>query len=1712
MAVIDRYADVQKIYLAFYQRAAESSGMRFWAQALDAANGNLNNIINAFANSPEAARLFFPNAAQGQTLNTLVNGSNIGTVVDGIFQALFNRAPDAAGRQFYIDGFNRGQFTPGTIALAVLGGAQGSDAVSVANKLQVANDLTQIADGRLFSNPSFGQGQAFNALYGGDADTALVRQYLATVGAESTSVKSPIDTQDFLATRIADAGDPIRIVQYAPTVTGGSVVEGNGGGAPNATVTFTVVLDKPAPTGGLVLNVAASSAGTATVGTDFVLPSNTLTIAAGQTTATYTVTVLGELAVEANEQIVLSFSNASRLPTAATGASTIVNDDIPITLTVGNVSVAEGNPPLLLGSNTTTMTFTLSLSEPAPAGGTTFSVRALSTSTATAGQDFALSASTVTVAAGQSSATYTVTVGGDNAFEADETVVLEFSNPRLLNPVQATGTIRNDDAGQLYGLTVTPQAVQEGADGSGALMTYRLTLSRAAEAGGVTVNVSADPGTATQGGNPPAPGVDFVAPITSVTFAEGQQTLDYQLVVVGDNTPEPDETVVMRFSGSQLTGPVVATGVILNDDGGVVGSTFTVAASTVAEGNGGGGGLLGLGGASSNALTYTLTLNQPAPAGGATFAVAVLNTSTATSGQDYAAPPATVTVAEGQTSIVLSLPIAGDTTREANETVVLQFSNAQYGAPITATGTITNDDASPAYTITVNNPTAVEGNSGNTNALSYTVTLNRAADPGGVTLNVSVDPSSTASSGVDYVVPAGTLTIAEGQTQGTYTVNVVGDTTIEPDETLVLNFAGSTLSPLTATVQATGTIVSDEDRTINLTTSPTDLVTPGSANAATRSSDQADTISGTTGAPATLQATDTIDGGNGNDILNVSLVTDFTGFTTGSLSNVETVNLSNGSGAVRSFRAAGVTGVTTYNLQGQGATPAAINLTDLATAANLSVNLAGFLGAAVPQAISLAFATPAATAGSTDSLGLGFNALGTAATASTAALRVAPTVTGIENINATVTGANHLDLGGLTGLKEFRATGAGSLDANMVPATLTLFDASALGGSVVLNLGNTGPGLLSSVRTGAGNDAVTLELADLAAAATVAGGAGVTDKLTVVRAGGANLNQAITGFETLEFQGGTAATTLVYNAAQSSDIQTLRFVNAGTSNATVVNLPAASGLRVELDNTVAGPVGGTYQLAGVTGPVTLVSTANAGFTGTFDVSTASALTIQAAGGLGTAAPAATAIINAQTATSVRISDTATAGGQLALNAQSATSLVVDAAKEALSFTAASVLGNVQTLSLTGIDKALSLNASAALAQARTVTLGGTAADSAITIVPTLGSAAGANTLALTATGLTQGLTLGAVQQGAGTVNLSLGGLAGNLVIGQVRAQDIVFNASSYGGAAAVQGSGGGGALELFATQSVSYTGTLAQANTASLQGKSAAIVGGVQNDSITLTQVGAAAAPTLTTLNVGFSGGAGDDLLTLAVQAASNTQLTGSLDGGVNTAAPGDRLVVNVDAGSRFDLSTATLSGFESVTVNGSAAGAETLIGSAGNDSMAGLAGTDAITGGAGNDSLTGGADADVFVFAATAAGNGQDTFTDLVVGNAGDVLDFSAFAIDGNATATAPGALDPVDTMNPAAADNVSGVIVRLTDIAAGQDVTTAAGLTAALAAGGEYANMDMTANAKAVFITAAAAAAGTNYIFFATSNAGGDITAVLVGVTNNLMIGDYVAGNFLI
>jgi hypothetical protein len=99
------------------------------------------------------------------------------------------------------------------------------------------------------------------------------------------------------------------------------------------------------------------------------------------------------------------------------------------------------------GAGTTrTVTITLTLSQPA-AGGET--VRwATADGTATAGSDYVAASGTATFAAGATSATITVIVNGDAAWESDETFSILLSSPTglTLGASSAIVQILNDDA------------------------------------------------------------------------------------------------------------------------------------------------------------------------------------------------------------------------------------------------------------------------------------------------------------------------------------------------------------------------------------------------------------------------------------------------------------------------------------------------------------------------------------------------------------------------------------------------------------------------------------------------------------------------------------------------------------------------------------------------------------------------------------------------------------------------------------------------------------------------------------------------------------------------------------------------------------------------------------------------------------------------------------------------------------------------------------------------------------------------------------------------------------------------------------------------------------------------------------------------------------------------------------------------------------------
>ena len=174
------YDTVQKIYIGYYQRPADPSGLIYWAGRLNASNGNLNEIIDAFANSTES-----------QGLYGTINSSSISNVVNNIYLALFNRNADEGGRNYYVNNFNAGKFpdgrrcTPGTIVLDILYGAVDSDLQSVNNKLTAANLFTRTIDPEL-------DGSNFQVTYTGDADNIAGRNFLSLY---ATSVKVPTQAE-----------------------------------------------------------------------------------------------------------------------------------------------------------------------------------------------------------------------------------------------------------------------------------------------------------------------------------------------------------------------------------------------------------------------------------------------------------------------------------------------------------------------------------------------------------------------------------------------------------------------------------------------------------------------------------------------------------------------------------------------------------------------------------------------------------------------------------------------------------------------------------------------------------------------------------------------------------------------------------------------------------------------------------------------------------------------------------------------------------------------------------------------------------------------------------------------------------------------------------------------------------------------------------------------------------------------------------------------------------------------------------------------------------------------------------------------------------------------------------------------------------------------------------------------------------------------------
>ncbi len=563
----------------------------------------------------------------------------------------------------------------------------------------------------------------------------------------------------------------------APVISIGDagVAEGNSG---SVDAVFTVNLSAAA--GVPVTVMYATANGTALAGDYTAVAATLLNFLPGETIKTISVAVLGDMAFEFDDTFFVNLSNPGNATLDdAQGIATITNDDEQPVISIGDVSVAEGN------SGSVDAVFTVSLSA---AAGVPVTV-SYATANRTAGSDdyAAVMATLLTFAPGETTKTISVAVTSDAAFEFDDTFFVNLSDSvnATLGVAQAVGTITNDDDQPV--LSIGDVSVIEGNAGT---VDAVFTVSLSAAAGvPVLVTYATANGTALAG--------DYTAvAATLLTFAAGETSRTISVAVLGDMLFEFDDTFSVNLSdpGNATLGDAQGIATIINDDDQPV---LSIADVSVAEGN------LG----TANAV-FIVSLS--AAAGVPVTVTYATADGTAVAPGDYAALTETQLIfAPGETSRTITVAVTGDANFEVDETFLVNLTS-----PVNATlgdaqgiGTIINDDGRP--TISIADASVAEGDSGTTNMV-FTVRLSAESfEPVTVTYATA---NGTAAAPGDYTAqrPA-QLVFAPGETGKTISIAVFGETLFEKgaDETFFVILGGAVNAAI-ADVQATGTILNDD--------------------------------------------------------------------------------------------------------------------------------------------------------------------------------------------------------------------------------------------------------------------------------------------------------------------------------------------------------------------------------------------------------------------------------------------------------------------------------------------------------------------------------------------------------------------------------------------------------------------------------------------------------------------------------------------------------------------------------------------------------------------------------------------------------------------------------------------------------------------------------------------------------------------------------------
>ncbi|MBX9592730.1 MAG: hypothetical protein K2X46_00090, partial [Roseomonas sp.] len=542
-------------------------------------------------------------------------------------------------------------------------------------EVKVAGDLTPEADDRFtvtLSNPS-----------GGLA--------IATATASSTIVND-----DTPATFTIGAGVESRAEGQSGTWDFQFLVSRSGATAVTHDVGWRVVL----PGDG---SLTAADFGTGAL-------SGTLRFAPGDSLKMISLPVRGDRTPEASEALTVEIFAPNDDPNVQieTGTATtiITDDDVTYRIVADAAAVREGE------AGTTPFSFTISRTGPATTEQELDWRVALDAGSTTNAADFdaASLSGTITLAAGEASRIITIDVAGDTEWEGDERFRVQLLSPGTSTVLASTtATILNDETR----FDIQSASVQR-AEGNTGTTPFTFTVTRAgllAEAATVAWAVA---GT----GTVPADAADFaggVLPTGTLTFAAGETSRTITVNVAGDRVAERAERFTVTLSTTEASHSLddaSALGIILADDSSVA---ITAHQAVRTEGHPG----------ASTPFTFHVTRTGATDtAQSVAWSVAGVGTSRA-GASDFVggvAPSGVVEFAVGETRQTITVNVAGDSSRELDETFAVRLSAPTNGLLIgqaEAQGTILRDET--VMSIASTTGSAAEG-TGGTTPFTFTVT------------------------------------------------------------------------------------------------------------------------------------------------------------------------------------------------------------------------------------------------------------------------------------------------------------------------------------------------------------------------------------------------------------------------------------------------------------------------------------------------------------------------------------------------------------------------------------------------------------------------------------------------------------------------------------------------------------------------------------------------------------------------------------------------------------------------------------------------------------------------------------------------------------------------------------------------------------------------------------------------------------------------------